>query len=46
MQFKPAARAQAAALTAGFLHPPLTGKLSDEAIENALEKVHSCLLIS
>jgi hypothetical protein len=46
MQLKPVSRAQATVLTVGLLHHPLAEKLSDEAIEDALDKVHSCLLIS
>jgi hypothetical protein len=45
MQFKPVGRAQTAAPMAGFLQPQLNEKLSDEAIEDALEKVHRCLFI-
>jgi hypothetical protein len=46
MQFKPAAKGARSSAASGFLHPPLTKKLIDEAIEYALEKVHHCILIS
>jgi hypothetical protein len=36
MQFKPAARGRQQASAAGFLHPPLTEKIIDEAIEDSL----------
>jgi hypothetical protein len=40
MQFKPAAKGAGSSAASGFLHPPLTKNLIDEAIEDALEIGH------